>query len=52
MYLIISTLIVTHITIVCVTLFLHRGQAHKGIIFHPVPSKVVPDENNSRETYA
>ena len=36
MYLIISTLIVTHITIVCVTLFLHRGQAHKGIIFHPV----------------
>lgn len=32
------TLIVTHITIVCVTLFLHRGQAHKGIIFHPVLS--------------
>jgi stearoyl-CoA desaturase (delta-9 desaturase) len=30
------TLIVTHITIVCVTLFLHRGQAHKGIIFHPI----------------
>ena len=32
------TLIVTHITIVCVTLFLHRGQAHKGIIFHPILS--------------
>ena len=35
---IIYTLIVTHITIVCVTLFLHRGQAHKGIIFHPILS--------------
>jgi len=28
----------THITIVCVTLFLHRSQAHKGIEFHPVLS--------------
>ena len=26
----------THITILCVTLYLHRGQAHKGIVFHPV----------------
>ena len=25
----------THITIVCVTLYLHRGQAHKSIQFHP-----------------
>jgi len=33
---ILYTLIVTHITIVCVTLFLHRGQAHRGIQFHPV----------------
>ena len=32
----IYTLVVTHITIVCVTLFLHRGQAHRGIIFNPV----------------
>jgi len=32
---IIYTLIVTHITIVCVTLYLHRGQAHRGIEFHP-----------------
>ena len=32
----IYTLIVTHITIICVTLFLHRGQAHRGIIFNPV----------------
>ena len=31
----IYTLIVTHITIVCVTLYLHRGQAHRGIVFHP-----------------
>jgi stearoyl-CoA desaturase (delta-9 desaturase) len=33
---IIATLVMTHITIVCVTLYLHRGQAHKGIVFHPV----------------
>jgi stearoyl-CoA desaturase (delta-9 desaturase) len=33
---IIYTLIVTHITIVCVTLYLHRGQAHRAILFHPV----------------
>jgi stearoyl-CoA desaturase (delta-9 desaturase) len=32
----IATLAMTHITIICVTLYLHRGQAHKGIIFHPV----------------
>ena len=30
------TLILTHITIVCVTLYLHRGQAHRGIEFHPI----------------
>jgi stearoyl-CoA desaturase (delta-9 desaturase) len=33
---ILYTLIVTHITIVCVTLFLHRGQAHRGFVFNPV----------------
>lgn len=33
---IIYTLIVTHITIICVTLFLHRGMTHKAISFHPV----------------
>ena len=38
MGLILYTLIVTHITIICVTLFLHRSQAHKGIEFHPVLS--------------
>ena len=25
----------THITIVCVTLYLHRSQAHRGVEFHP-----------------
>ncbi len=35
---IIYTLVVTHITIVCVTLFLHRSQAHRAIIFHPILS--------------
>jgi len=38
MDMIITTLILTHITIVCVTLFLHRSQAHKGIEFHPILS--------------
>jgi len=30
------TLIVTHITIACVTMYLHRSQAHRGVTFHPV----------------
>ncbi len=38
MNIILYTLIVTHITIVSVTLFLHRSQAHKGIEFHPILS--------------
>jgi stearoyl-CoA desaturase (delta-9 desaturase) len=33
---IIATLVMTHITIICVTLYLHRGQAHKAIEFHPI----------------
>jgi stearoyl-CoA desaturase (delta-9 desaturase) len=28
-------LIMTHITIVCVTLYLHRGQTHRGLVFNP-----------------
>lgn len=32
----IYTLIVTHITIACVTLYLHRSQAHRSVEFHPV----------------
>ena len=32
------TLVMTHITIICVTLFLHRGQTHRGIEFHPALS--------------
>lgn len=38
MSIIIATLVMTHITIVCVTLYLHRAQAHKGIEFHPILS--------------
>ena len=33
---ILYTLIVTHITILCVTLFLHRSQAHRAVTFNPV----------------
>jgi len=36
MYEILYLLILTHITIVCVTVYLHRGQAHKGLIFNPI----------------
>lgn len=35
---IIYSLVMTHITIVCVTLYLHRSQAHRAIEFHPVVS--------------
>jgi len=31
-------LVMTHITIISVTLFLHRGEAHRGIEFHPILS--------------
>ena len=36
MNILIYTLIVTQITIACVTLFLHRSQAHKAVTFHPL----------------
>jgi stearoyl-CoA desaturase (delta-9 desaturase) len=36
MNIILYTLIVTHITILCVTLFLHRGQTHRAVKFNPV----------------
>ena len=38
MELILATLLMTHLTIVSVTLYLHRCQAHKGVEFHPVVS--------------
>ena len=28
-------MVMTHITILCVTLFLHRGQTHRAVSFHP-----------------
>ena len=31
----IYTLVMTHITILCVTLYLHRGQTHRAVTFHP-----------------
>lgn len=36
MTVVIATLLMTHITIVCVTLYLHRSQAHRSVEFHPV----------------
>ena len=35
MLIIISTLVMVQITIACVTLYLHRGQAHRAVKFHP-----------------
>ena len=32
------TLITTHLTIVSVTIFLHRHQAHRALELHPIPS--------------
>jgi stearoyl-CoA desaturase (Delta-9 desaturase) len=36
MYTIIATLVMVQITIACVTLYLHRSQAHRAVQFHPV----------------
>ena len=33
---IIATLVMTHLTIICVTVYLHRGQAHRGLTFNPI----------------
>ena len=35
---VIFTLVVTHITMVCVTVFLHRSQAHRALDLHPIMS--------------
>jgi len=35
MNIILYTLVMTHITILCVTLYLHRSQTHRGVTFHP-----------------
>jgi stearoyl-CoA desaturase (Delta-9 desaturase) len=36
MYIILITLVMVQITIACVTLYLHRSQAHRAVQFHPV----------------
>ena len=36
MTIIIATLVMVQITIACVTLFLHRSQAHRAVTFHPI----------------
>jgi stearoyl-CoA desaturase (delta-9 desaturase) len=33
-----ATLVMTHITIVAVTIFLHRAQAHRALELHPLPA--------------
>lgn len=35
---VVTTLILTHITIACVTIFLHRHQAHRALELHPIIS--------------
>ena len=34
-------LVSTHLTIICVTLYLHRSQAHRSVDFHPAVSHVM-----------
>lgn len=41
MFAILYTLILTHITIICVTLFLHRSQTHRSCLFNPVISHLM-----------
>ena len=36
MNIILYTLLMVQVTIACVTLYLHRSQAHKSVVFHPV----------------
>lgn len=38
MLVILYIILITHITIVCVTLYLHRSQAHRSVNFHPIIS--------------
>ena len=38
MFTIITTLVMVQITIACVTLYLHRSQAHRAVTFHPAIS--------------
>jgi stearoyl-CoA desaturase (delta-9 desaturase) len=38
MIIILMTLLFTHLTIISVTLYLHRSQAHRGVEFHPALS--------------
>lgn len=35
---IVAALILTHITTICITLFLHRAQAHRALELHPIVS--------------
>ncbi|MEK7459958.1 MAG: fatty acid desaturase [Patescibacteria group bacterium] len=35
---VVVTLVLTHITIACITIFLHRHQAHRALDLHPIPS--------------
>ena len=41
MTIILITLLMTHLTIVSVTLYLHRSQSHRGVEFHPVLSHII-----------
>jgi stearoyl-CoA desaturase (Delta-9 desaturase) len=38
---IVITLLLTHITILCVTLYLHRSQTHRSVTFHPVINHIM-----------
>jgi len=39
--LILYTLVMTHITILCVTMYLHRSQAHRAVTFNPIIENIM-----------
>ena len=41
MNIILYLLLVTHITVACITIYLHRGLAHKALTFHPVLEHII-----------
>ena len=46
------TLAVTHITIVAITLYLHRGVCHSAITIHPISNSQRLSENLAAVGYA
>lgn len=44
-------LVLTHVTIVAVTVCVHRHQAHRALDLHPVAQRLASTRNGRRETH-